>query len=61
MTEKARFTVRESADRLTVSVGTLRRWIRKGAIKVVFVGPHRAVRIERDELEKHVRHPPAAP
>lgn len=52
---KALLTVREAADRLTVNIETLRRWIRKGAVKVVLVGPSRVVRITAEECARHVR------
>jgi len=42
--------VREYAERENVSARTVRRWIEKGAIPIVRVGPTRRIRI-RVELE----------
>lgn len=45
-------TPRVAAFRLGVDEETLRRWIRKGAIQVVKVGPHRRQRITEAEVER---------
>jgi len=46
-------TCRDVAKAYGVNVETVRRWVRKGVIAVVLVGPYRLVRIRRSEAEKH--------
>lgn len=54
------FTIPEAAARLQVSVVTMRRWVRKGAIGHVLIGPYRIVRIPEQELKKQIRAIPGA-
>lgn len=54
------FTCQEVADKYHVHAETVRRWVRKGIIAVVLVGPYRLVRIRREEAEKHFVHVPGA-
>lgn len=46
-------TCLEVARAYRVNVETVRRWVRKGAIDVVRVGPHRRIRIRSAEADKH--------
>ena len=46
-------TVGEAADYLSVSVSTVRRWLRRGELEHVRLG--RAMRIRRTVLERWVR------
>lgn len=59
MTARARppalLTVREAAARLTVDASTVKRWIAKGALQAVAVGPYHRLRVTPAELAKHVR------
>ena len=49
-------TVPQVANRLQVHVEVIRRWVRKGAMQHVRVGPGRGlIRIEESELRRHVR------
>ncbi len=48
-------TVRQAARRCAVDVETVRRWIRKGAMVAVTVGPFRVVKVTRAEVEKHIQ------
>ena len=51
-------TCREVADLYAVHVKTVRRWVRKGIIAVVLVGPYRLVRIRKSEAARHFRNVP---
>lgn len=46
-------TIPEVAARWKVGYETVRRWCLKGAIAVVRVGPHSAIRIPRSEVERY--------
>lgn len=48
-------TITEAADRLSVSYETLRRWIEKGAVAAVRVGPVGAIRVPAAVVESLVR------
>lgn len=47
-------TLGEAARVLRVHIQTIRAWARKGAVRVVKVGPHRLKRIRRSELARHI-------
>jgi excisionase family DNA binding protein len=51
--EEGLLTVAEVAQTYHVSDETVRRWIRKGILGYVMVGPFRVRRIPRQEAEKH--------
>lgn len=53
-------TCREVADLYGVSYVTVKRWVAKGLIGVVRVGPFRAVRITEEEAARHFRVEPGA-
>jgi len=53
-------TVAEVAQSYNVSDETVRRWMRKGIIGYVMVGPFRARRIPKDEAERHFAAVPGA-
>lgn len=46
-------TCRQVAVAYKVHTETVRRWVRKGVIGVIRVGPHRAIRIPKSEAVKH--------
>lgn len=46
-------TIAEVAARWKVGYETVRRWCLKGALNVVRVGPHGAIRIPRAEVERY--------
>jgi excisionase family DNA binding protein len=50
------FTVREVAAAYHVSEETIRRWIKRGDIKYVAVGPFRLKRIRPGDIAQEVRH-----
>jgi excisionase family DNA binding protein len=52
-TDNELLTCQEVARLYHVHVETIRRWIRKGVITVVRVGPYRLVRIQRSEAQRH--------
>ena len=60
MTNPELLTCNEVAALYRVSVRTVKRWVRKGVIGVVYVGPYHAVRITRDEADRHFRRVPGA-
>ena len=47
-------SVSDAAAQLGVSYETIRRWIRKGALKAHVVGPHKIVRIPESAVLKLV-------
>jgi excisionase family DNA binding protein len=47
-------TIGQVAKSYGVSEETIRRWIRKGVIHCIHVGPYRLVRVRRAEAEKHL-------
>lgn len=51
MSDRRFYTVRELADVLRVSDLTIRRWIHRGELKAIRVGP-RNLRISASELER---------
>ena len=53
ITDDQMLTVVEAADYLSVSVSTVRRWLRRGELEHVKLG--RVVRIRRTVLERWVR------
>ena len=53
-------TCREVAEMYRVQVETVRRWVRKGVITVILVGPYRHVRIPKTEADKHFEVVPGA-
>ena len=44
------YRVTDVAAELRVSAETIRRWIRRGAVRVTSVGPSRSIRITEGEL-----------
>lgn len=49
-------TTRQAADRTSVSVDTIRRWIRIGVLPAVRIGPtSKNIRIHPADLDKMVR------
>jgi excisionase family DNA binding protein len=48
-------TVGEAAALLTVDADTVRRWIEKGAMRALAVGPHHRLRITPAEVARHLR------
>lgn len=54
-TDAKLLTCRQVAERYGVNVETVRRWVRKEIIAVVFVGPTRRIRITQAEADKHFK------
>lgn len=46
------FTVKEVADAWAVHIDTVRRYIKKGALQAIYVGPRKRVRIAQSELRR---------
>jgi excisionase family DNA binding protein len=59
-TTRELLTVMEVAQTYHVSDDTVRRWMRKGIIGYVMVGPFRVKRIPKVEAEKHFTPVPGA-
>lgn len=47
-------TIGQVAKSYGVSEETIRRWVRKGVISCIHLGPYRLVRIRRKEAEKYL-------
>lgn len=61
-------SLRDAANELSVNVSTIRKWMRRGLVSVVRVGPRqldilrrdrRSVKISRDELNRLTQNYPA--
>lgn len=42
---------KEAARRLSVNIETVRRWMRKGVLRVVLVGPYQRQRVRQSDVE----------
>ena len=51
MTIEPLYTIREVAARLHVHQETLKRWIKKGAVPIVRVGPSQLIRIPESTVQ----------
>ena len=53
-------TATEAATRLGVNVETVRRWVRKGSMKYVEIGPYRRKRLRQCDVDGQRRYCGAA-
>lgn len=52
MSELELLTLREAADLLTVDYETVRRWVAKGVVPHVAIGPNNIRRVYRRDVER---------
>jgi len=48
------YSIREVAERLNVHYETVRRWIEKGALEAVRIGPNGTIRVPESALRESV-------